>query len=286
MGRTGFAFALMDSSWWCFEPIPAFQGDARFVQIVRPEPFVNGDLAFARRFTDREITSLDRYLDALDALFEKAAAIGAKGLKVGLAYVRTLRFAEVVRADAERIFLKGLGDADAGERRAFGDFMMHEICRRANDREMPFQIHTGIQARGFNVLSNTDPTHLTNLFRRYSKVRFDVFHSGYPYTSEAGLMAKYFPNVWIDMCWMTHISPVVYRRALDEYLDTVPCSKIFAWGGDHRIVDHTYGSWQLEREVLADLLAERVERGAFTERVALGGAERILGTNAVEVYGL
>jgi hypothetical protein len=47
-----------------------------------------------------------------------------------------------------------------------------------------------------------------------------------------------------------------------------------------------YGTVKFTRRILAEVLAEKVERGFLTEQVALQIARRILYTNALELYGL
>jgi len=42
-------------------------------------------------------------------------------------------------------------------------------------------------------------------------VKFVIFHGGYPYGQELSTMAKNFPGVYIDMCWLAIISPQVVR---------------------------------------------------------------------------
>jgi len=103
---------------------------------------------------------------------------------------------------------------------------------------------------------------------------------------EAGILAKYFPNAYVDACWLAHISPTAYKRAISEWLEIVPANKIFAWGGDHGIIDWSYASLLLAKELVADVLAEKVASNYFGEQTAIDVAERIMGKNAMEVYSL
>jgi len=283
--RMGVEKVLLDAGWWSLDPIPAMHGDPRFAQIVRMDPFIMGEMEFIEELTGGPIHSWTRYLQALDEAFERAVREGAVGIKSGLAYRRSLAYERVSLSDAGRIWMKGLDNASSGERKAFQDAIMHAVCERCARHHLPFQIHTGIQAGNFNTLANSNPLHLTNLFQLYRDVRFDLFHGGYPFVQEAGLMAKYFPNVYVDGCWLAHVSPTAYKRALDEWIEIVPANKIFAWGGDHRIIDHSYASLLLAKDLIADVLARKVADGYFSKKVALHLAERIVGQNALEVYG-
>jgi len=283
--RMGVEKILLDAGWWSLDPIPAMHGDPRFAQIVRMDPFITGEMEFIEKLSGGQIHSFARYMQAFDEAFERAVCDGAAGIKSGLAYERILRYDRVAWSDADRIWSRGLDKVGAVERKAFQDFMMHAVCEQCGRHRLPFQIHTGIQAGNRNDLANANPLHLTNLFQAYPDVQFDLFHGGYPFTIEAGLMAKYFPNVYVDGCWLAHISPAAYKRALDEWIEIVPANKIFAWGGDHGIIDHSYASLQLAKDLIAEVLACKVASGYFSERVALHLARRIVEQNAREVYG-
>jgi predicted TIM-barrel fold metal-dependent hydrolase len=129
--------------------------------------------------------------------------------------------------------------------------MMHFVCCLADDNRLVYQIHTGIldgQDGNGNIIYDSNPVLLSNLFLEYRNVRFDIFHMGYPYIMELSVLAKNFRNVFIDMCWGYIISPEAARRALVEWLDTVPTNKISAFGGDYAFVDGVYGHQYLARQ--------------------------------------
>lgn len=263
--------------------------DKRLAQVVRMDGFIYPhlprDLEAIRSFSQEKIRSFDQYLGILDEAFETVVQAGVVGIKSGLAYQRILRYDDVAKSDAERIFTKGFDRVTPEERKVFQDYMMHAVCERCARYHLPFQIHTGIQAGNYNTITNAKPTHLTNLFQEYPDVRFDVFHGGYPYIQEIGILAKYFPNVYLDACWLAHISPAAYKRGLDEWIEVVPANKIFAWGGDHGIIEHSYASLMLAKDLVAEVLAAKVASGYFSTKVALAVANRIMGENAIEVYG-
>ena len=120
--------------------------------------------------------------------------------------------------------------------------MQHAVIRAAVDLNLPIQIHTGMQTGSGNVIANSRPSLLTNLFMRYQKARFDIFHAGYPYHSELAVLTKNFPNVYANLCWLPIISPWMAERVLSEWLEVIPISKIFAFGGDYTIVEGALGA--------------------------------------------
>jgi predicted TIM-barrel fold metal-dependent hydrolase len=266
--------------------------------LFAPVPYVG---PFVQVRTLAELRALEKLCDAsihtLDDLVAAAAAqvgrwkeAGAVGLKCGLAYERTLFFDKVTRDDADRIFCRIFEHIGEGpsflEAKPLQDFMLHQLIRASIDSRLVFVFHTGIQAGGKNILANTNPTLLTNLFMEYREAKFDLFHGGYPYLGEFGVLGKYFPNVWLDMAWLHIVSPAGARRALSEWLEIVPANKIIGFGGDYEVVEKVYGHMKMARENLALVLASKVERDEIARAQATFIGERILRDNAAELYGI
>jgi hypothetical protein len=104
---------------------------------------------------------------------------------------------------------------------------------------------------------------------------------------ETALLAKNFPNVWLNLCWCHIISPRMAQSAMDELLDLVPTNKIIAFGGDHSTdVENVYGHLAVARQNVAGVLGRRVEEGLLTERDALEIAGRWFCDNPRELYQL
>jgi predicted TIM-barrel fold metal-dependent hydrolase len=262
--------------------------DERLVQVVRMDEFIYAGptyMSIIKNFTDEKVHSFDDYTNVVDLAFKAAKKAGVVAIKSTMAYIRSLDFNNVGRADAEKVFNRDLEKISQEEKKVFQDYMMHFVCQKCAEYKFPLQIHTGIQAGNYNTITNARPTLLTNLFQKYPDVRFDLFHAGYPYIQEAGVLTKYFPNVYLDACWLAHISPAAYKKGLDEWLEVVPSNKIFAWGGDHGILDHSYASLKMTKELISEVLAMKVATGYFSEKVALSVAEGIVGGNAIEFYG-
>ncbi len=214
-------------------------------------------------------------------------------LKCGLAYHRSLRFDKTAQAEAERSFNEFFADVNLPEWRppikaskTLSDFMMHFVCSVADEKKLVFQIHAGIQEGNGNIIYDSNPTLLSNLFLEYRNVRFDIFHMGYPYVMELGTLAKNFRNVFIDMCWGHIISPEAARRALVEWLDAVPANKISAFGGDYCFVDGVYGHQFLARQNVTMALAQKVADGSISISRAKELATWIFVDNPKRLFGL
>lgn len=235
---------------------------------------------------------LDR---AAQRVLNSAIKNGAIGTKIAVAYMRTLHFDSPSLEEAEKSFDAVFANGGYGgdprnhaprEARAMQDYMVQRIIRITVDLELPVQFHTGMQEGNGNHLKNSNPLLLTDTFLRYPNGRFDIFHAGYPFTREVGVLAKMFPGVYADMCWMHIISPAAAREILSEWIETVPTSKIFAFGGDYLFVEGTYAHSMMARENVARVLAAKVAEGYLREDEASRVAKMILHDNAEEFFNL
>jgi hypothetical protein len=293
--RARIRFAVVDDNYY---PAPT-RLDPEFFRLARKfdrfvAPGSTGGVRQLEKLTDVSITSLGGLIQAMEKNFRQSQEAGMVTVKSTLAYSRELRFEEVEEADALRDFdalMRSERALPAGFRgytvrpyRKLEDYMFHRVMKLADAHGLPVQIHTGLTAGNGNVLTNSNPTHLTNLFFLYPKVRFDLFHIGYPYQGEMSVLAKLFPNVHVDFCWVHIISPGVACRTLHDYLETVPVNKIFAFGGDYRFPELTYAHAKMARRNVARVLAEKTQEGFCTEQEALEIAGMILRDNAERLF--
>jgi uncharacterized protein len=235
------------------------------------------------------IQSLDNLLAALDKTFEDILAKGYYvGLKNSMAYDRAILFEDTPGAEAERIFDKLLknGELESAERKALEDYMMHRVVERAGIHGLPVQVHTGLHAGPGNVITNSKPTLLTNLFQKYPETKFVIFHGSFPYMGELAVLAKNYRNVYLDMCWLPIISPTATKLWLHQWLETVPVNKIMAFGGDYLFPEGVYGHSLIARQVVAETLAEKVDSGYFSMEEAEKIARMLLRDNAIELFRL
>lgn len=264
-------------------------GGGLFVHLCRDRAF-DPQIAQLELETRRAIHTLDGYVDALGQYVEEQARKGAVGYKIGAAYGRRIDFPAVSCGDAERVFLKlrrsVVPSVDESEREALENYLTRRAVEACIEAGLVVAIHTGYQAGVRNDIRNARATQLWSLLRDYPQARFDLFHGSFPYVEDMTCLGKYFENVALNMCWMHIMSPAVSRRALSQWLDAVPVHKIFAFGGDYRVVEKVYGHLKLARANIAMALAEKVELGRFTESDALRIARMMFRDNPKRWYGL
>jgi len=237
------------------------------------------------------IYTLEDYVKSMSNSFEDGLKKGMVAVKVNIAYKRSLNFEKVPVETARKVFrtiINGNEDLilEAKDAKPLQDYMMFQLLELARKNKVPVAFHTGIQAGGANIIRNSDPTLLSNLFYEFPDVNFVMFHGSYPFGGELTTLVRNFKNVYIDMNWTYAISPTYTERYLNEWIEAVPASKIMAFGGDQRCVENTYGNLVIARQVISNVLTEKVRSGYFSEREALSVARMILHDNAVKFYNL
>jgi hypothetical protein len=104
---------------------------------------------------------------------------------------------------------------------------------------------------------------------------------------DAALIGKTLPNVTLNLTWCPIISQVQTTRMLDEIIDLVPVNKIIAFGGDYRCaVQNVYGHLTMARQVVASVLADRINAGDFDKEYALQLARLWFHDNPCQIYKL
>jgi len=259
-----------------------------------------GPVHALERFTGVDILSLDRLAEALNSAITTCRETGRMcALKNGMAYLRDLVVGFPTKHEAETAFNRivsrkafhdGLqqnsGAVSAAEGRPLADWLFHAFVQRASDDDIPVQIHTGYLAGLWGSLGGTRAMNLVPVFERYQNVRFDIFHASWPWTSELGTIAKNYPNVHPSLCWMWAMNPTEAERALSEWLDGVPFTKIFGYGADTGYPWNNVGYSKQARIGIARVLEAKIDAGYFSGETAREVAEHIMLKNGEAFYGL
>jgi len=224
------------------------------------------------------LNTLDDFLGVIRSYLLRVKSEGAVGLKT-----RSHPYAAPNRTQAMECFqqLRQGAVKELPFVNPLHDYTVDEAIRFAGEQDLTVAVHTGYWG-DFRTL---DPLHMIPLLERHPKVRFDLYHLGYPWVRESLMLGKGFPNVWLNFCWTHIISQRFAMDALDEAIDLIPMNKLIAFGGDYSTpVEKVYGHLTMAREDIARVLAARIERGQITEDQALGLARKWLWDNPKELY--
>lgn len=273
-------FAHMYGSGW--------SDDTLFAQVLRLDGYLSQwDFIWdSLVHYGTDLMTFDGFLAAVRADLTASPSYGYQGYKLGVAYSRPLRFEQVryedAAADFKETMPRFLQNPKAPIPLRLQDYILHFCLGILEETGAFLQIHTGFQEGNGNYLPYTDPLQLTNLLLKYPGLRFDLFHIGYPYVGQMGILGKQFPNVTVDFAWMNIVSPLAAENALAEYLDVMPRNKIFAFGGDYIPIDPIYGHQMMARRMVARALARKVDEGAMDLEEAERTAGMLLYNNVLD----
>jgi hypothetical protein len=205
---------------------------------------------------------------------------GGAALKIICAYQRTLRFERVPDSEAKRLYDKGWRNLSAPELQRLQDNLVWHLMRAAQEFSFPVQVHTGYS---YPTLKG-DPENLFPLTRQFPEVQFYFAHAGWPNYGGLAILARTYTNIHFGFCWMPGLSPALAARLMDEMFDMLPANKMLI-GMDCGHAESFYGTAVLTRELIAKVLAAKVDSGLISMRAARTIAQRILHDNAVNLFG-
>lgn len=247
------------------------------------------DLPRMQQETSIAIHRLADYENAVASYFERYGR-EASAVKNQCAYSRILRFGQVGREEAARLFDRWLSNRRSlrqDEVLALGDYSWNYIVSQAREYDLTVKIHTGYMAGNNSLeLDRIRPGHLTSLFRRFPDVRFDLFHMGYPHEHETMALVKQYTNVYADLTWAPIVNPVQTQRFVEAFLVSCPSTKLFAFGGDYRTVDPVYGHLWITQAIVGRALTRLVEEGHFTLKEACDAGQAAFRDNVERVFGV
>jgi predicted TIM-barrel fold metal-dependent hydrolase len=263
---------------------------------------VTDSAAFERleQGTDTAILALDRLVEAVNVSIDRFKEAGRlQAFKIGMAYGRDLMVADPTRHQAELAFNRicsrklpcdGVQQesarVNAREGRPLGDYLFHRVMERAHDEDIPVQMHTGYLWGHWGSLPGTNATLLIPIFDKYRRVRFDIFHASWPWTSELGAIAKNYPNVYPDLCWAWAMNPAASERVLSEWIDGTPFNKIFGYGADTGYPWCDVGYAMQARLGIARVLEQKIDANYLSPATAEEVAAAIMLGNGEEFFGL
>lgn len=262
-----------------------------FTAVLRMEPALELHHPEPRRqleeYLGRDLRSLRDLREMLVELVMRYQDRGAVGIKLAHAYRRTLHSEPVPEIAASLTLDRALrGEIlPPAEVKRLQDYVIYFLAGYCTDTGLIFDLHTGVQGNGAHI-PDSNPLHLLPLIKAFPRTRFNLYHGGYPWTREIGMLAKHFSNVWLNMAWMYVISTEASRQALSEWLDLVPGYRILGFGSDVAFPELVYGHLLMARSCLAEVLANKVERDFVSVEAVEDLARMLLHDNAAEFYGL
>ncbi len=258
---------------------------------LHPTTFTWETIGKVAALANRNITSLDEYLEAVLVVFKRCIERGAIGIKDQSAYERVLAYDLATKDQAERQFNQVLADPRHSlgwpEGKPLNDYLFHQYMRLARDLDLPVQLHTGHMAGIRNRVDKTNAAYLAPVLEVHRDVRFDLFHGNWPYLGDLLFLGKNYPNVSLDCCWLHIIDPDYAIELLERSVLTLPHSKVHGFGGDYGdMPEFVAAHLCIARENIAAALTRLVERGWLDEEEAVSLAADWLFNNPNRFFKL
>lgn len=225
-----------------------------------------------------KLSSFADYCAALEHVVDSLAARHQVALKNALAYDRGVDFDAPMEDLARRAWGKPTPTEE--EKKAFGDFVVDRLCRLAGERDIPVQMHLGTA-----LIRGSHPLKAAGLIERHPRTRFLLMHLAYPWSRDLLGMAFVYRNIWLDLTWAALLSPSHFKSALHEAIEVLPDESRLMIGGDNWHAEETYGAIRRMRQLIAEVLEEKLHAGYFHEEDARRLGARILRENALRFFG-
>jgi len=239
--------------------------------------------------------TLDEYLSmVVTPALERHKQGGAVAEKFEAAYLRSLEFDQVDRADAVRVYAAAVGKpapADDDYKR-LQDFLFRYIAAECGRLGMAVHIHTMAGAGSYFDVSGANPLLLQSVLNdsNLRKTKFVMLHGGWPFIREiAALLTK--PNAYLDYSAQSLLfEPATLALSIREWLEWVPEKVMF--GTDAYPYSDEIGweesGWLASkrgREALARALTGMMRDGEISRARASELANMVLRDNARALYG-
>jgi hypothetical protein len=127
---------------------------------------------------------------------------------------------------------------------------------------------------------------LARIADQFAEMHFSVSTASEMFIHDTAVMAKHVPNISVAGYWWHTLYPYTIRKSLELRLDAVPAQKIVAFFSDAYHCEWCYPKLLMVKQILLDILAERVDRGWYDLVTAVGIGRSLLHDAPAEIYGL
>ena len=257
-----------------------YEGDLLRVIVAVPRIVTPADLSYYERLTGLPIRNAKQAYGALEKFFEDAERAGVVGFKTV-----ACPMGPYDRSAVQRLLIKvGQGQALSFEEQPVMNRYFYELAfRLLRGTDKVVAVHCGVWG-DFRTL---DVMNFYQTIARFPGIKFDLFHMGMPSVRQMAFVGKNLRNASLNLCWSYLVSQHMAENALAEWLDIVPTTKVFGFGGDFVYNPQAvWGHLVMCRESLARVFAARIRRGMMDVDGAIAVLRAWMYENPKRYYGL
>ncbi|MCC6696439.1 MAG: hypothetical protein IT365_12480 [Candidatus Hydrogenedentes bacterium] len=187
--------------------------------------------------------------------------------------------------------LRNRANAGDAERDVYASYILHRFLGELEERgdQIVFQFSLGAEPlphESAGRLSQRTIGHVAELVARYPRLRFMCFLASRHGNQSLCTLARELPNFSLAGYWWHNFFPGAIRQVMEERLDMLPLNKQIGFFSDAYCADWAYAKAILVRKQMAQVLAQKIESGQYTEEEALGIAKAIVHDSAWELLGM
>jgi len=243
------------------------------------------------RMLGGEFRTGDDYAAALQKLGSERASMGLHF--VGVWVLPSLTVREPRRGEIDGILTRAREDQVITPEEAglvCGFALGHYLAGMRQGSLRTIQLIVGAEVlpphRSVTQWSPALPGGLARLAGAFEDFQFNCSTASDLFTQDLGIVAKHVPNVSVAGYWWHTLYPHYIRKSLATRLDMVPANKIVAFFSDAYHAEWCVPKLKLVKQILGDVLLERVQRGWLTEEIALSLVAPLLHENAARIYNV
>lgn len=235
------------------------------------------------KWMDTEVNDLESFRASVQSYFDKFVDFNGRRLLVK--WISALcDFTPVDDAVLDAILRKGAGGErlDQAEIALLDAELNRQTLRVVKDRIGIFQFCYGTQflngdfphpvQRAAPMMASS----MAHLFNEFPDIHFNVLNGCEADEPVWAAMVQAYANVSLGGFWWQMFYPSPMHQAWHRRLDYCPTNRLMAFFTDGYCIDWQYGRAWMTREVLANVFAERIERGYCSRDEALAVAREIM----------
>ena len=232
----------------------------------------------------RPITTLAGLQDAVSAFYETFDWTGKHALVTWVSSEADFR--PVSDAAINGLLAEAVAGGELRPRvvRLLEAAYLRTVCRAIHGKTRLFQICYGVQflpprvtaSRPVGRAAPQFASSFGHLLGEFPDLHFNILNGYEPDEPTWCAMTQAYNNISLACFWWQTFYPSVMHQALARRLDMAPRARLMGFFSDGYCVDWVYGRMMTVKRVLANVMAERIERGFMTRREAVATAREIL----------